>query len=121
MKKTWMVVLIVLIFSCKDGDDAQAENCTELATVVDLSSLDMCGFVFELENGERLEPYRQAYCGTPPLPKEVLEDPLYGFEFVNGHRVMIGYEEASGVSSCMAGKLVTITCIKDLAAAVVEY
>jgi hypothetical protein len=85
------------------------------ATVKDLTGLDGCGFVFELADGRRLEPRRLFYCGTPPLPKEVTEDPLYQFQFVDGKQVRIGFEEITdAMSICMVGKVVKITCIEEI-------
>lgn len=86
------------------------------ATVVDLRGLDNCYFVFELADGTRLEPVILAYCGTPPLSKEITENPLYNFEFENGKKVLISYEVVDGPSTCMAGQLVKITCLTDLTA-----
>jgi hypothetical protein len=87
-----------------------------MATVKDLTGLDGCGFVFELSDGSKLEPIRQVIrCGTPPLPKEVTEDPLYNFQFVDGKKVRIAYEEITEAASiCMVGKVVKITCLKEI-------
>jgi hypothetical protein len=95
-----------LKISCNDGVNA---------TVRDLTGLDGCGYVFELADGTRLEPMRLLYCGTPPLPKEVTEDPLYDFEFIDGKHVRIRFEEMpDAASACMVGKIVKITCIEEL-------
>jgi len=85
------------------------------ATVKDLTGLDGCGFVFELADGTKLEPQMLGYCGTPPLPKEVTENPLYNFQWVSGKQVRIGFEEITdAVSICMVGKIVKITCIEEI-------
>lgn len=89
-----------------------------LATVRDLRGLDGCGFVFELADGKRLEPFRMFYCGTPPIPQEQIQDPLINFEFVDGKQVKIGYEVMENQASiCMVGSIVKITCIEELAPA----
>lgn len=106
----------IFFLSCED-DKINNVSCDngELATVRDLTGLDGCGFVFELADGTRLEPMRLMFCGTPPLPKEVTEDPLYDFQFVDGKQVRIGYEEINDAASiCMAGKIVRITCVEEL-------
>jgi hypothetical protein len=106
------LILIVIITSCAYND--VDPNCTTRATVRDLTGFDGCGYVFEFEDGTRLEPLRMFYCGTHPLPKEITEDPLYGFEFVHGKKVRISYELAKdGVSICMVGPVVKITCLTE--------
>ena len=74
-----------LLFSQCSEDDVQMK-CSTPATVRDLTGLDGCGYVFELEDGTRLEPVRNLICGTPPLPKEVTEDPLFNFQFEEGKK-----------------------------------
>lgn len=112
MKK--LLILFVLGFAFVQCDDDHNKSCSTFATVRDLTGLDGCGFVFELEDGTRLEPVRLLFCGTPPMPKEVTEDPLYGFEFVDGKRVKISYEEVGSMSVCMVGPTVKITCIQEV-------
>ncbi len=105
-----------IFWSCEE-DKINAVSCDNgvLATVRDLTGLDGCGFVFELTDGTRLEPMRLMYCGTSPLPKEVTEDPLYDFQFVDGKQVRLGYEEIQDAASiCMVGKIVRITCIEEI-------
>lgn len=111
MKKLLILFVVGFVFMQCDDDH---KSCSTFATVRDLTGLDGCGFVFELENGTRLEPVRILLCGTPPLPKEVLEDPLYDFEFVDGKQVKIAYEKTDGISACMVGPTVKITCIEEI-------
>ena len=119
--KTLLSTLLFLsasFFFCSCEDDPTIVPCEEgvFATVRDLTGLDGCGFVFELADGTRLEPIRQFLrCGTPPLPKEVTEDPLFNFQFVEGKKVSIGFQEMTeAVSICMVGKMVKITCIEEI-------
>jgi hypothetical protein len=106
--------LIGTAFQC--GTDPAPVTCTVPVVVRDLSGLDGCGFVFELNDGTKLIPaWEFGWCGTPPLPKEVTEDPLYNFNFEDGKVVMIGYENRDNYATgCMAGKPVRITCIKEV-------
>lgn len=112
MKK--LIILLVIGFAflqCNDDDSP----CSIPATVRDLTGLDGCRFVFELEDGTRLEPVIPVnFCGTPPLPKEITEDPLYEFEFVDGKKVLIAYEKTGSMSICMVGPTVKITCIREV-------
>lgn len=110
------LVVCLSILACEDTDLVK-ETCDNPvpATVRDLSGLDGCGFVFELTDGTKLQPYLLGYCGTPPLPKEVTENPLYQFEWVDGKQVMIAFEEVPDVSGiCMVGKFVKITCLEEI-------
>jgi hypothetical protein len=116
MKNIFFLSVIVFIaISCKKEEVTTTKAaCTTVATVRDLRGLDGCGFVFELENGKRLEPLMLFYCGTPPLPSEVTENPLNNFEFVDGKKVKIGYEILENqVSICMVGDVVKITCLQE--------
>jgi hypothetical protein len=115
MDKLGLILLLILTFSyCKKEEEIQKAGCTTPATVRDLSGLDGCGFVFELEDGTRLEPLRLFYCGTPSLPREMLKDPLLDFVFEAGKKVKIGYELTESASVCMVGPVVKITCIEEI-------
>ena len=111
-------LLFLILLSCTNEGYSPSVPCTQgvEATVRDLTGLDGCGFIFELEDGTRLEPKRiMLFCGTPPLPKEVTEDPLFQFEWIDGKRVKIGYDVLTdAVSICMVGSMVKITCIEEL-------
>lgn len=102
----------LLLFTCSD-ENVFEQQCFTPATVRDLSGLDGCGFVFELEDGEILIPSRIFYCGTPPLGPEIKEDPLNNFSWEDGKRVMIDYTIADMPNICMAGQVVKITCLSD--------
>ena len=108
-------LIILSLFSCEEEKIYPDCETPVLATVRDLTGLDGCGFVFELSDGTRLEPQRMLYCGTPPLPKEITEDPLYQFEFVDGKKVLLGYEECEDCFSlCMVGPIVKVICIREV-------
>lgn len=118
MKKYFAFIALAatsIFVSCDEGREVDAEPACEVrATVRDLTGLDGCGFVFELEDGTRLEPLRIGFCGTPPMPKDQTKDPLYGFEFVDGKTVKISYKLAeNGGSICMVGPVVHITCLTE--------
>ncbi len=120
MKYKLLPTILIVIFSLSlmsCDEDLMRASCDEavLATVRDLRGLDGCGFVFELADGTRLEPQMLGYCGTPPLPKEITENPLYDFEWIDGKQVRIGYKEITDAASiCMVGKIVKITCVEEV-------
>lgn len=104
----------MLFFTACSEEKVSTATCSTAATVRNLSGLDGCGWVFELNDGTKLNPYSIGYCGTPPLPKEVTESPLYNFEYVDSKKVMINYEILDDIATvCMSGKVVKITCISD--------
>ncbi len=115
MNRLGLILFAILTFSsCKKEEGIQKTGCTTQATVLDLTGLDGCGFVFELEDGTRLVPLRLFYCGTPPLSKELTEDPLLDFVFITSKKVKIGYEVTESASVCMVGPVVRIACIEEI-------
>ncbi len=117
-----IMVILLSALACEPEEAKISQDCTYTATVVDLEGLDGCGFVFQLDNGDYLEPmWRWGWCGTPPLPKEATEDPLYDFTFIEGQRVRLGFEPAEEMGSiCMVGEQVYITCLDVIGEVAVE-
>ncbi|MBN8576311.1 MAG: hypothetical protein KF775_05990 [Cyclobacteriaceae bacterium] len=114
MRGVALLLLILTMLTACEQEPVQKCDGAVLATVRDLTGLDGCGYVFELQDGTRLQPYLLLRCGTPPLPKEVTENPLFNFEWVEGKRVLITYEVITDMaSSCMAGSLVKVTCLQQ--------
>lgn len=105
------VFALILLSNCNEGDS----SCTTSATVRDLTGLDGCRFIFELEDGTRLEP--QGNPSDAPGSKNP-EDPLTGFNFAEGKLVRIGYYESDNGSICMVGKPVRITCLQEISVSV---
>lgn len=108
-----MSILLISLFQCsKEDGEMNCDNttCATEATVVDMTGLDGCGFMFELVDGTRLEPERRIYIQAPT--KE--EDPLYHFNLKPGQIVKINWIESTDLASiCMAGPIVFITCITE--------
>jgi hypothetical protein len=78
----------------------------------DLTELDGCGFVLELEDGSQLEPLLDR-CGTVSEPRETLDNSIQDFEWVDRKKVMIDYENIDMVTICMVGQTVKVTCISE--------
>lgn len=105
---------LLLLSSCSLNGQRDEENngtetgtCNVKATVVDLTGLDGCGKVLELEDGRRLIPF--IFCGTPPLPEQ------YSFwlnKAKDGMKVTISYTTNEMVNICMAGETVNLECIR---------
>ena len=104
----FLVILSFSRFECGHTEIKCYAPCGHVATVKDLSGLDGCGFVLELENGSRLIPQKLTYVQAP----DPNQDPGYYFNFVDGQKVCFDYRETDGADACMAGKLVFLTCIK---------
>jgi len=119
MKTSILSILIsagLILLGCQEDSLRVSCNQSVTATVRDLTGLDGFGYVFELADGTRLEPQMLGWCGTPPISKEITENPLYNFEFVDGKKVKIAYEEIPEAASiCMVGKVVKITCLEEIA------
>lgn len=103
------LILLSAVTSCQRSEVIPEQHCGILATIRDLRGLDGCGYVLELDNGERLQPiYEYGFCGTPPLPAPIIND----VQFSDGKRVSIAYKEIPDQGGiCMVGKIVEITCI----------
>ena len=89
------LVAFIVLFSCEkdrscpDSVDAKLRN---------LTGLDGCGWVFELNDGAKLEPVN-------------LSD--FELDLVEGKCFSIKYEDAEAFSICMVGKTVSITCVVE--------
>jgi hypothetical protein len=118
MKRMAVVYLFgAVLLGCQN--QGLETRCSTFATLHDMTGLDGCGFVFELEDGTILEPVRIFRCGTPPAPDEgrVPSDPLEDFEWVDGKQVFLDYELLEeSASICMMGKPARITCIQEAVA-----
>lgn len=74
--------------ACPDGVDAE---------FIDLTGLDGCSWLLELEDGTRLEPVN-------------LND--FEIEPQEGLKVEVSYKEVEMFSTCMAGLIVELSCIE---------
>jgi hypothetical protein len=113
--KTLVLLLTLNLFFAGCTEENEVEpTCSVSAIVRDMRGLDGCGWVFELNDGTRLIPQMIMFCGTPPLPKEMTEDPLYQFEYTDGKQVLINYEIIPDIATvCMRGEFAKITCISE--------
>ena len=108
MKGIGIILFLVLIAaSCDKKDTGVAPGCSQEATVKDLRSLDGCDFVFELTDGTHLIPERRVYIQAPKQE----DDPIYYFQMKDGEKVTISYRDTQLLGTCMAGKIVFVTCI----------
>ena len=98
MKIVLLVVSLSLFLSCRNEDDALL--CDEKATLREFTGFDGCAYVLVLDNEEVLEI------------GELVFEP--DFEFSDGLRVSVTYEEFSSVSICMIGPMVRVLCIEPI-------
>ena len=114
------LVFLTVISACQEED--VAPECTTEATVRDLTRLDGCGWVLELEDGNRLEPYLP-YAYADPLWCGMISDDettsprssalWYDANPQDGMKVRIAYEVlADQISTCMVGDVAEITCLE---------
>ena len=98
MKIVLLVVSLSLFLSCRNEDDALL--CDEKATLREFTGFDGCAYVLVLDNEEVLEI------------GELVFEP--DFEFSDGLRVSVTYEEFSSASICMIGPMVRVLCIEPI-------
>ena len=113
-----LIILLSMGFSCENEEVLYAP-CDYTATVIDTGDLEgggPCGFVLQANDSTRYLPVWRwgLYCGTPPLPKEITEDPLYNFKFYHGQKVTFSYDPFDGGTICMTGIPIVLTCLKEL-------
>ena len=98
LRTSWLIVLLC-VFSCNAKKSlAKAGDCDTIGTVEDMTGLDGCNLMIVLENGTKLQPVR------------VVPD----FELKAGTKVSFSYRPLPDMmSTCMAGTIVEITCIKE--------
>lgn len=95
MKIIVYLVALTVLFSCEKD-----RSCPDSVDVKlrNLTGLDGCGWVFELNDGAKLEPVN-------------LSD--FQLDLVEGKCFSIAYEDAEAFSICMVGKTVSITCVVE--------
>jgi hypothetical protein len=101
MKKLLLVGFVagsVLSFTACNKNNG-CPNSSEKARVRDFTDSDTCGFLFELENGTKLEP------------TNISEFPLINYE--EGQLVWVKYKPASGASTCGLGEIVKLKCVSE--------
>lgn len=89
------ILLFTLFSSCRNESICPD---AEKGVFKNLSDLDGCSWVIEMENGEELEPLN-------------ISD--FDIQLVEDKKLWVTYEEESAASICMVGKTVTIVCITD--------
>ena len=95
MRKYVFLFSLLILGSCTK--DTNCEN-SEHAELKNLTGLDGCGWVLELDNGSKLEPQN-------------LSD--FEIALVDGKDVHVRYTEIEGGSICMVGQMVTIDCLSE--------
>ena len=98
MKIVLLIFALSLFLSCRNEDDTLL--CNEKATLRDFTGVDGCTYVLILDNEEVLE------IGELEFEPD--------FEFSDGLRVSVTYEEFGGASICMIGPMVRLLCIEPI-------
>ena len=106
MKKIIFFSLLIAFFACKTNKNSvgsSATACDVIGTVKDFSTLDGCGLLIVLQNGDKLNPAK-------------ISDT--SFKLKAGQKVKFGYKKMSDMMSiCMSEKaIVEVTCIEELSA-----
>ena len=91
-----LVVLTLAIHSC--NKESECEN-SHSAKLVDMTGLDGCSWMIELNNGTRLEPTN-------------LND--FNINLQENQKIWVVYHTAAQMASiCMHGEIVTVDCILE--------
>lgn len=92
MKRFVFFLFLIVISSCAP------QHCPNGVKVKmkNLSGLDGCGWVLELDNGARLEPINLN---------------AFDVKLVEGKKIYVTYEDFPGASICMVGQIVKITSV----------
>lgn len=102
MKRLIVILSLFLIVfvSCQDNDDEFLFS--ETGTVVDYAGAGNCGFIIELDNGNRIQPLY--------YPKD--------FMFTHGQRVLVDYTELDNIiNGCDRGVACEIKYAEELSCA----
>lgn len=95
MKTPSLTFALLVVLSCNNKDNPLL--CDEKATLRDFTGVDGCSYVLVLDNEKVLEIDNLEF------------EP--DFQFRDGLRVSVTYEEVSSVSICMIGQIVKVLCI----------
>ena len=91
-----LVVLTLAIYSC--NKESECEN-SHSAKLVNMTGLDGCSWMIELNNGTKLEPTN-------------LND--FNINLQENQKIWVVYHTAAQMASiCMHGEIVTIDCISE--------
>lgn len=106
MKQIIFLSLFVAMFSCKTNKssvDSNGKDCDVIGTVKDFSTLDGCGLLIVLENGDKLNPFK-------------INDS--NFKLKANQKIKFGYKKLSEMMSiCMSERaIIEITCVEELSA-----
>ncbi|MEX1237325.1 MAG: hypothetical protein WD994_03545 [Pseudomonadales bacterium] len=95
------MTLLLFIASCEFSEvitKSDVEGDYETGIVLDMRDLDGCGWLIELESGEKLQPVN--------LSEDFHQQ---------GKQVRLTYEPEPGMmSACMAGEIVRLTAIREI-------
>ena len=91
---SWISLIVLLFMACKKNrcsDSVKAE-------LKDLSGLDGCGYVIELENGNKLNPLN--LCD-------------FDIDLKDGNKIWVNYHLTNNFigTTCMVGNIIEIDCI----------
>lgn len=95
MRSVFIIPFVVFLNACQDNNVCKGSVHVKMRN---LSGLDGCGWVLQLDNNDYLEAQN-------------LQE--YEIEFVEGKSLHVKYHETDGGSICMVGKIVQIDCLTE--------
>jgi len=93
------ITLLALTSSCLEKNDKNTCPNQVEAKIIDMSSLDGCGWMIQLNDGSKLNPIN-------------LDD--FSISLLDGNNIKLSYTENTEMMDiCMSGKIISIICISD--------
>jgi hypothetical protein len=108
--KNYILILLAVLLSCREdynSEENKSENCATPARIKNLTGLDGCKYVFELNDGTTLNPI----CSRNSNLKSSTTS--QNIDYVDGKLVFINYKTCDAIDPCMIGPVVEITCIRE--------
>lgn len=98
---TFLIIFSVIlsVFTACNPSKKISNQCSTEGTLRDMTGLDGCKFLIELEDGSRLNP---------------VEYSVKSFNFEDGQQIRFSYEKVETMNVCMAGQTVKVTCLQLL-------
>ncbi len=114
MRGLFILIIILNISACEEIE--VIPKCELEATVLDMSEIDGCRYVFQTDAGVKYEPtYTIGFCATGDYASgQAWTDPMRDFNLHHGQRIKFNFEELDMTTNCMMGTVIRVTCITEI-------
>jgi|AntRauTorckE5430_2_1112549.scaffolds.fasta_scaffold01148_5 hypothetical protein len=91
------IILLIAFGIASCTPKISPDGCSTEGTMRDMTGLDGCKFLIELDDGKRLNP---------------VEYSVKASDFEDGQRIRFAYEVVEVMNVCMSGQTVKVTCLE---------